>query len=170
MPDYRPVGAADLPAIRDLQIDSWRRTYRGMLPDRFLKDEVEGALGARWAAMPGAAWVVESVWNGSRLAGFIAVDTEVAGGAYVDNLHVADWAQGQGLGRALMVRAAQAVAARGIGAMWLTVMRDNPGSRAFYRRIGGIEGPEQTQDLCGQLVHCLPVRWNDLSELTDLGG
>lgn len=168
--EIRPATASDLLAICDLQIDSWRSTYRGFVTDQFLDVDVENILGAHWAEMPGQRWLVETVWVDNQLGGFIAVESELSCDAYVDNLHVADWAQGQGLGRKLMARAAKAISAQGNVGLWLTVIADNYGSRAFYRRIGGNEGAEMTQDMFGQPVRCLPVRWNNLSKLAQLSG
>lgn len=162
---FRTATGDDLTAICDVQIASWRRAYHGLLPNDFLCDPVARVLADRWSALPGAAWLVDTAWISDRLAGFISVDRARAGGAYVDNLHVAHWAQGNGLGRMLMGRAALDVARKGGSAMWLTVMRDNHPTRAFYARLGGIEGAEQTEMLYGHSVRTFPVRWEDLSEL-----
>jgi len=165
---YRIATESDVAEIRDLQIDSWRRSYRGMLPDAFLRDEVVEVLGARWAGLPGEGWQVICGFQGARLAGFVSVDHLREGGAYVDNLHVADWAMRQGIGRELMVRAARGVVAAGINALWLTVINENLATRAFYSSIGGVEDPEQPHELYGQSIFVHAVRWENPSELAGL--
>ena len=161
----RPATDADLVAVRELQIASWRRAYRGILPDAFLGAPVAKVLADRWAALPGPHWIVETAWDGGRLAGFVSVDRSHDGGAYVDNLHVAAAAQGRGAGRALMASAAATLSAEGHAALWLTVIRENRAARQFYRRLGGVEGAERAETLFGQPIVSLPVTWTDLDRL-----
>lgn len=161
----RKARATDLPQIAALQIDSWRRAYAGMLPADFLGAPVADMLTERWAAMPGPAWLVLTGWQDDRLAGFIAVDRAAAGGAYVDNLHVARDAQRRGVGRTLMARAAALLADGGHARMWLTVIDANADARAVYARLGGREGPARQETLYGQSVTTHPVVWDDLPAL-----
>lgn len=165
---FAAAESGDLDALRDLHIDSWRRAYRGMVSDSFLARGVESALGARWAEMPGAHWIVETARADGRLAGFVTVDRQKGPGAYVDNLHVADWAQGRRLGRILMARAAAILSHEGVARLWLTVIRENTQARRFYRGIGGIEGAEQSASLFGEPIVSLPVEWTDMAALAAL--
>ena len=160
--------AADLPAIRDLQVASWRRAYRGILPDAFLEDGVVAALSDRWASLPGKAWIVDTAWVGGALAGFISVDRGHGPGAYIDNLHVARDAQGRGVGKALVAGAAATLHGEGVARLWLTVIDRNARARAFYRRLGGAEGAMMPERLYGQPIRALPVEWTDLSALAAL--
>ncbi len=163
--ERRPARVKDLEAICALQVASWRRAYRGMVSDAFLGDPVVEVLGKRWAVLPGGAWVVDCVWQAEDLLGFVSVDRAHEGGPYVDNLHVAYHAQGQGIGRALMAGTAAQLVAEGQDSLWLTVIRENHPTRAFYARIGGAEGPAFPERLFGEPIHALPVRWNDLPAL-----
>ncbi|MDJ0629037.1 MAG: N-acetyltransferase [Rhodobacter sp.] len=164
----RPATQADLPAIRDLQIASWRRTYHGILPDTFLGAPVAEVLSRRWSEWPGPDWLIETAWDGAALVGFVAIDRAHAGGAYVDNLHVSAARQGRGIGRRLMSRAAHILARDGHATLWLTVIRENAATRAFYRRLGGTEGPDRHEELYGQPVTTRVIRWSDLPGLACL--
>lgn len=168
MIEYRAAQDGEQAAIRDLQIASWRRAYRGMLSDAFLDGAVFDVLDRRWAVLPGPDWMVETAWSGRDLLGFLALQRDHAGGPYVDNLHVA--ARGQGIGRQLMARVAGQLAGEGQASMWLTVIRENAPTRAFYAALGGQEGPEQDDLLFGQPLVSLPVRWHDLPGLATRGG
>lgn len=161
--------AADLPLIEALQVASWQNAYRGMVSDAFLGVEVPRIMARKWAALPGADWIVLVARAEAGIAGFAALEMGHDGGPYVDNLHVAPSAHGRGIGRALMAAMAGAVAARGGDRIWLTVIRENTGTRAFYRRIGGIEGPEAVDDLFGQSIVSIPVHWADLPGLAAQG-
>ncbi|MEL7117171.1 MAG: GNAT family N-acetyltransferase [Pseudomonadota bacterium] len=142
-----------------LQTQSWQAAYRGMLPDTFLDAEVPGLLRERWSYWPGGDWRVETVWSAQFLLGFVSVDLAHAGGAYVDNLHVAPAAQGQGIGRVLMQNAA--AHALPVGVLWLTVIDKNAGARAFYTGLGGLEGPAATELLYGQEVTTHKMIWTE---------
>lgn len=166
--ERRPATVQDLDAICALHVASWRRAYRGMVSDAFLGDPVVEGLGKRWAVLPGDAWIVDCIWQGAELLGFISVDRAHEGGPYVDNLHVAHRAQGQGIGRALMAGTAAQLLAEGRDRLWLTVIRENHPTRAFYRRIGGVEGPDYPERLYGEPIHALAVHWSDLPALAAL--
>ncbi|WP_172293921.1 N-acetyltransferase [Pseudoruegeria sp. HB172150] len=166
--ELRAATTGDLTDIRDLQIASWRRAYKGILSADFLSSTIVDELSTRWSVLPGTGWTVDTAWLGPRLAGFVSVDRNKGAGAYVDNLHVAGWAQGQGVGRALMARAARQLAEEGIGRIWLTVIRENAGARAFYRKIGGVEGPERVENLYGEMVQTYPVEWTESGRLAAL--
>lgn len=165
-PKLRIATAQDLEAICKLQCASWRHAYRGMVPERFLTQDLDAVLGARWAALPGPGWTVLTAWASTRLVGFVAVDPARGGGAYVDNLHVAPDAHRQGVGRALMAQAAMHHVAA--PKLWLTVIEANSPARGFYRRMGGIEGPAMTESLYGHTVVTRPVIWTDLAALAKL--
>jgi len=166
----RAAEAADLPQVERIHRDSWQSAYRGMVSDAFLKSEVPGIMARKWAAMPAAEDRLLVAEAGDALAGFVALIRDHEGGPYVDNLHVAPEGRGRGTGRLLMARLAGALLASGGDTLWLTVIRENGPSRAFYRAIGGVEGPGGWEDLFGQPVFALPVHWPDRAALERLAG
>jgi hypothetical protein len=101
----RPATADDAEAIAALHTASWRRTYRGMMPDAFLDG---GALENRrrvWRerlGSPNRDQHVVVAESESRLVGFICTFAreDEGWGAYIDNLHVAHEWQGRGGGSA----------------------------------------------------------------------
>lgn len=56
-------------------------------------------------------------------------------GLYVEDLYVADWARGRGLGRVIMADLARIAVGRGWTRLDLAVLDWNP-ARAFYARLG----------------------------------
>jgi GNAT superfamily N-acetyltransferase len=56
-------------------------------------------------------------------------------GIHLEDLFVAEWARGQGLGRKLMTTLAAVTVARGCPRLELSVLHWNP-AREFYRRLG----------------------------------
>jgi ribosomal protein S18 acetylase RimI-like enzyme len=143
--------------LAEIQTATWQRTYRGQVADGFLDDEVPGILARHWAALPGEDWRVVVAEVGGAVRGFVALDLAHEGGPYIDNLHVAPGAQGQGLGVALLAAAAREALPK--GRLWLTVMAGNAGARRFYARAGGAEGAEIEDALFGTPARAFPVRW-----------
>ena len=138
----RAARAADAEAIAVLHTDSWRRTYRGMMPDAFLDGDVLANRRQVWherLAMLDPRRLVSVAMDDDQLAGFICT---VAGedpvwGAFIDNLHVAAARHGQGIGRALMQGTARWLRDSGdSGGVYLWVMEANAGARRLYERLG----------------------------------
>lgn len=163
--EIRHAAPADLPAIRALILESWRRTYPGVLPAEYLAGPVEADLARTWG--PGRlhrALVLVAEREGG-LAGMIAVLPDDPDGPYVDNLHVAASAEGQGVGRALLTGAARELSQAGHDRLHLTVVDTNARARAFYARMGGTEGAPIEDAMFEHSVTALPVRWSSLGPL-----
>lgn len=114
-----------------------------MLPESFLKDEVDADRAAVWSsrfASPVDRLLIVKATRHRALLGFACVllDVDPAWGARLDNLHVDARYQGEGIGYALFQTArrwtAQAAPAE---PMHLWVLEQNAGACAFYDRQGG---------------------------------
>jgi ribosomal protein S18 acetylase RimI-like enzyme len=137
-PVLRAAGAADAPAIADLLTASWQDAYAALLPPELLRDRLPALHRAAWARIaadpPAGAVVVAEDAGG--LLGFCAAWLR-GDECYVDNLHLRPKARGGGVGRALLGRAAAALAAQGATRAALSIIEGNDGARRFYERLGG---------------------------------
>lgn len=171
----RRARAGDAPAIGKVNVESWRATYPGLVPDSYLLGLSEQDSAERWQARlatPGegtGVWVALERHQG--LVGFASCGpqrTAIAGyGGELYTLYLLDTAQGHGLGRRLMAAAAADLIARGVEGMVAWVLRDNP-SRWFYERLGGRRLGEQTICLGRALLPKIAYGWRDLAELARL--
>jgi ribosomal protein S18 acetylase RimI-like enzyme len=141
VPQFRRAGAADAETVAKLHADSWRRHYRGAYSDEFLDDDV---LTDRLAV-----WTARLSEPDPRRCTILAVEGGVVGfantffdddptwGALLDNLHVADSHQRQGIGSCLLALTAEAVIARRETAgLYLWVLEQNVDAQAFYESLG----------------------------------
>ena len=153
---------ADLPAIAALHAENWRREYAGLLPAEALQGRLAPYMARRWgaAALTGATVLVARA--ATDLAGFVALKPDHPDGLLVDNLHVAASARGRGLGRALMLAAAESAGDRPV---WLLVFDGNHATRAIYRGWGGQEGPVFEDNILDTPIPARPVRWSSGREL-----
>jgi len=160
----RAAEVRDLEAIKALHIDSWQRTYRGLLPEAFLDNDIHGYLGPIWH--PGALegrLVVLAEHEG--LLGF-AVTARFDGNApYLNSLHVARAAQGKGVGRALLRAVAQGLRARGLDQLSLDVLAGNDAALAAYLAMGGVAAAPVQADCFGHPVTDIPIHWSTLEGL-----
>lgn len=133
MPTIRPVHLTDLPQLAQL-FDLYRQFYR-QPPDLALAQQF---LQARLAEASSHIFVAE---QGGRLLGFTQLYPlfcSVAARPYylLYDLYVGADARGQGLGEALLRRAAQFGAEQGADRLELATALDNATAQRLYQRLG----------------------------------
>ena len=160
----RAATAQDLPAIRDIHTQSWRAAYAGLLPDDFWGAPLDAWMAEAWAEMP-ADEVLLLVAEGPDIVGFACVRCDHADGPLLNNLHVAQAAQGQGVGLALMQEAVKRLANMGKTGLWLEVLAGNSSARRFYARLGGVEGPVFQDAVAGHPVPGHRVVWDGFEKI-----
>ncbi|HYW26668.1 MAG TPA: GNAT family N-acetyltransferase [Terriglobales bacterium] len=169
----RPALAADAAGIAAVHVDSWRETYPGMLPDRYLAEMDVSDYEDRWLRTiqdpyrRSAVFVVEEE---SRVVGFASCGRERDGDERYEGelyaIYLLPWAQGRGLGRTLVAATADALAIRGMTSMVVWVLRQNAQARGFYERLGGVYLRERPLDLApGFDVPEVSYLWADTAPL-----
>lgn len=160
----RDAERAEFPALAALQIRSWRDVYRGIMPDAYLDDEIEGDQHARWKALRPNDDDLVLVADQGGIRGFITVWCQPD--PYIDNLHVEPGERSNGTGRRLMLATARRLMENGYDRMSLYVAAENHRAAAFYRKLGGRFGEvEQVHQQFGGAVDAIEVVWDDLAKL-----
>lgn len=139
---FRLATPTDAEGIAALHARSWQETYRGIMPDEFLDDDVADERLTVWQerfikTSANRRIIVAEV--GDELAGFACVftDDDPIFGALLDNLHVASPFKGRGIGRELIRQAAEWVQQqRPESRFYLWVYEQNHPARAFYDYLG----------------------------------
>ena len=167
---YRTAIIADADRIAALHARSWQETYRGIMPDYFLDNEVETERLGEWRERfdeqpPGRQIVVAE--DGEQLVGFACVvtDSDPVYGALLDNLHVASAYKGRGIGRSLISQAAGWVQQQDAASpFYLWVYEQNHPARVFYDGLGAIN----QESVRGEYGVVLRYAWPDTQKLTNL--
>lgn len=132
----------DAERIARLHADSWRQSYRGILPDDFLDSDLVANRLRIWSdrlARDRADQLVYLAEDGPELVGFICAfgDENQRWGSYIDNLHVTSGSRGRGIGALLMGHAAEWLLMRyPQSGVYLWVFEANARARRFYERLG----------------------------------
>jgi ribosomal protein S18 acetylase RimI-like enzyme len=173
MSAIRQARLADAPAIGRIEVETWRSTYAGMLPDRVLLGMSEQRQTASWAGFlrhrPGDVYVAES-GAARRLVGFGNCgpqrDRALGFAGEVYTLYVASDAQGAGFGRQLLMGLFTRLVHCGHRSALIWVVRANP-ARFFYERLGGKLVLHRSIPMNGTAVEAVGYGWTDLPALLD---
>ena len=139
----RPAGDAE--AIARVRVDSWRETYRGMIPQAYLDAMKLEQSRALWEKVLTAGSTAVSVFvaeRGAEIVGFgsgnMLVEPKHGFDAELSAVYVRREFQRAGIGRRLVAETAVALSQRERGASSLIVwvIAGNKGARAFLERIG----------------------------------
>jgi ribosomal protein S18 acetylase RimI-like enzyme len=162
----------DADAIERIRTDTWRATYRGLMPDTLL-DRLDYDSSARrrgMAAMPAERFALVAEHDGEVVGFCYGGPSRVTGPAYpgeIYAIYVLPGHQGHGHGSALLRDGARECVARGWRGMLIWVLCENWPSRRFYERMGGrhLVGRDEDREIEGVVVREAGYAWDDLTTL-----
>lgn len=167
----------DLAGMTRVHVDTWKTTYRGIVPDERLdrmtyESDLAGGFG-RWLSKPpeGQAHFA-AVTERGEIVGFAVcgpnreADPEFTGelGAiYILKAH-----QGHGVGTALVREVARHLLNIGRTTMIVWVLEENP-YRRFYEHLGGVAVRKKSEShLGGSPLPEIGYGWKDIRGIADL--
>ena len=165
----RPARIEDAGAIAFVQVESWKSTYAGIVPDEYLASlSVESRTGA-WKELFDA---------GTNLM-FVAEDTTaifgfVSGGKLRDPIegydaelyaiYLLQQRQRQGAGKLLLRKFVEGLRANYLRGLIVWVLARNP-AVGFYLRLGGTQVAEKQIEIGGVQLTELAFGWANLGDL-----
>jgi ribosomal protein S18 acetylase RimI-like enzyme len=160
----------DAEKIALLHAGSWKKTYRGLLSDAYLDNDLEGERKNIWllkmAGLKPSEFVLlaEDEFN---LLGFVAVLDKPEKGidAFIDNLHVRWDQQGQGIGKQLMKAVAEKLLESNRRSVYLFVLNGNDAAEKFYFARGARRGEISNIEFGGKNVEQSRFEWPVLDPL-----
>jgi len=172
----REATAADAPAIARVHVESWRTTYRGIVPDDVLANLSVERRARGWAERLGKPGGPEFVYvaedDTEAVVGFASGGPEREGDRrYTGELYaiylLADQ-QGKGIGRQLARIVAERLATMGHDAMLVWVLAANP-ARHFYAALGGLPVREKAITMGDVSLTEVAYGWTDIRAIRQHG-
>ena len=168
----RLATAADIQALAEVHVASWRTTYSGIIPQSALDQLSVAQRIELWSRavldpIPMSAVLVAEADNG-QVIGFAACGPERQGGRDYQGelyaIYLLQAVQGRGLGRAFVQVVARYLLAANMHSMLVWVLADNPAC-GFYTALGGEWVDETVINLGGVDLRELAYGWRDLTSL-----
>ena len=172
----RPAIPDDLTGMARVHVDTWKTTYRGMVPDRFLDElnyESDIARGfGRWLWESPTSWrAFVAVASGGEIVGFANggpgrdQDPDFLG--ELGAIYVLKSNQAKGVGRMLVREVARHLISKDIASMIVWVLEANP-YRRFYEKLGGLSVRRRVAPVAGVELPELGYGWKDVRSLLDI--
>lgn len=142
MLSLRPATVEDYKAIAMLHAANWQHTYRGILSDHYLDNEVIEERIKFWKErleQPNANQIISVAIMNDTIVGFfcLLLNDDEQYGTLLDNLHVSIHAQKTGIGKLLMQDCAKTILAKASNhKLYLWVFEANQNARAVYEKLG----------------------------------
>ncbi|GLG02286.1 putative N-acetyltransferase YuaI [Alicyclobacillus hesperidum subsp. aegles] len=170
----RRVSDSDYGQIARVHVDSWRTTYKGIVPDNYLDELSYETSEARWrrvSAQNGPDYAMFVAEDGvGQIVGFAnggkerSGDTDYDGELY--SIYLRESHQRQGLGQKLFHRIVQHLVSTDFHSMLIWVLADNPACH-FYESLGGVPIIEQDVEIDGKSLREIGYGWGNLQATLD---
>ncbi|WP_274433354.1 GNAT family N-acetyltransferase [Alicyclobacillus sp. ALC3] len=170
----RLASDSDYEHMARVHVDSWRTTYKGIVPDHFLAELSYETSEARWRRIseqsgPDYALLVAENKDG-QIVGFANGGRERSGDTLYDGelyaIYLVESHQRQGIGRGLFQRIVRHLVETSRHSMLIWVLADNPACR-FYESMGGVPIMEQAVEIGGKHLREIGYGWTDVRTTSD---
>lgn len=163
----------DAAAIAHVHIESWRTTYKGIVPDAFLATlsyEQRTETWKQWLSSSNPyIFMYVAIDDLERIVGFVsggkpqqADESEYNGELYA--IYLLKEYQGRGLGHMLVQQLVESMVQAGMDTMFLWVLKDNS-ARRFYESLGGQLIRTQPITIGGAVLEEVAYGWKDIRTL-----
>ncbi len=168
----RPAQLTDTHAIALVHVESWRTTYKGIMPDELLANLSVERRQANWTNVlsnPDSRTVLYVAEVDTQVVGFAAGGPErtehpvYKGELYA--IYLLQDYQGQGMGRALVLEVARKLIEFGYTTMLIWVAARNPATN-FYAALGGHPIASKTETIGDAPIEEIAYGYDDLNVLT----
>ncbi|HSJ86859.1 MAG TPA: GNAT family N-acetyltransferase [Anaerolineales bacterium] len=164
----------DIVGVAKVRVDTWRATYKGIIPDSFLEGLSDQSVADRWRKSfwenrnpAAAAFVAENEYGdivGIAMCG-PEQNQDVVYQAEIYVLYVLPQYQNHGIGRQLVAACLQHLVHNlNVKSLLIWVIAENP-YRKFYESLGGKAVLEKTQEIGGRLIREIGYGWEEIDTL-----
>ena len=173
---FREAKREDARAIARVHVDSWRSTYRGIMPETVLTNLSLEKRQSSWNEMISTAaienhFIYVAVSESGEIVGFASGGREKSGNSIYKGelyaIYLLESHQRQGIGRKLIQLIVQRLAEIKINSVLVLVLANNP-SCQFYLNIGGQKMYEKEIARGGLKLKEIAYVWQDTREIFQL--
>lgn len=173
----REARVTDVIAMAKVHVDSWRTTYKDILPDDFLANLSYERSAERFVELFRSRTREELIYlaeeNTMNIAGFAVGGRERSGSTLYRGEVYATYLlkeyQRKGIGSELFKAIARGLHRHDIDSLIVWVLADNPACH-FYEAMGGKQVDEKLINLGGQQLKEIAYGWQELTSLVVDGG
>lgn len=168
----REATIEDVPGIARAHIQSWRTTYKGIVPQSVIDSFTYEQREALWrrALSPGSRSFVYVAEEGGEVVGFAsggpAREDAPHHAAELYAIYLLQEHQGRGIGRRLFDAVVQELARRGLYSMAIWVLAENPAC-GFYEAMGGRKVYEREEEAGDKMLLEIGYGWDDIRSLVN---
>jgi len=168
----RKATILDAPYIAKVHVDSWRTTYKGILPDKFLQRLTYEGRTKLWESNTKEQNVYVAENKEGVIVGF-SVGGKERTGIYQDYegelnaIYIFQEYQGLGIGKMLMRPVIEELEQASIHSMIVKVLDDNP-SKNFYESLGAKKIDQQKVKIADVIITELVYGWKNFRQLKEL--
>src|SRR5699024_1633265 len=168
--NIRKATEQDAAGIAKVHIDSWRTTYKNIVPDVFLDSLDYDERVKRWERNMGDGNVYNAETVEGKIVGFYSGGKEREGkyDAYDGELYaiyIVEEYQGNGVGKKLVKPVVDELVQIGCSSMLVWVLKDND-AKYFYEKLGGQYIDTADITIAGTKLKEIAYGWPDLYGLT----
>lgn len=164
----------DAAALAKVHIDTWRATYRGIVPDDYLASLSYEKRTARWseqiqATLAGKFEIIVAENEDGQIVGFVDGgpnrddDPVYKGELYA--IYILQAYQGCGIGKQLIPPFAKSLLDMGLDTMLLWAFTANTQARRFYESLGGQFVRTHWFEISGVSIEEVAYGWLDIRSL-----
>jgi ribosomal protein S18 acetylase RimI-like enzyme len=165
----REASLKDISAIAQVHVNTWRTTYRGIIPDDYLAQLSYEKRERGWMEIFSSAkdmgnftYVAEDA--SEEIVGFVNGGVERTGNLIykgeLNAIYILKAHQNQGIGRRLLMATVNRLAQANIHSMLVWVLADNPACK-FYEALGGQKIEEKILQIAGVELNEVAYGWAD---------
>ncbi|WP_249872659.1 GNAT family N-acetyltransferase [Oceanobacillus saliphilus] len=162
----REANLNDAKDIAKVHVDSWRTTYKNIIPDDFLNNLSYEKREQLWTTnIPkGNVFVAEN--EQGQIVGFSSGGKERSGKykgyeGELSSIYILKNSQGKGIGKLLAKPVFHKIGTLGINTMLVFVLEDNE-SRFFYESLGGKVIDKVEVEIAGKKLNELVYGWDNI--------
>ncbi|MBO0603095.1 GNAT family N-acetyltransferase [Sporosarcina sp. E16_3] len=164
----RKAEVEDAAGIAKVQVDSWRTTFKGIVPDDFLEGLSYDKREPIWkrAVMENNLYIAED--ENGHVIGFSVGGKERTGNyeAFPGELYsifILKEHQGTGIGRLLVKSVVDDLKKKKLFSMLIWVIEENPACQ-FYELLGGKKIGTREIEIGGKKLREIAYGWDDISD------